>query len=524
MKSKSFGATAGRFAIVMVAMFFTFLLAAFVALAGPSKWTFLLVGALAALFLFLFDSERLIFLMGFLVFLVIGQLMYFARINQALWVPYGLAALLFLRIPSAYLVSPFLKSRLPFPLQFSLGIFFLVLFFSIAINMPPFLQVVVGGKNLIMLWSVFLLLALFSISFKKMEKMLSMLLLMVFLQVPFVLYQYFVVVPTRSTAGGRRGVAWDAVVGSMGGDPDSGGASGSMAFILILGMVMAISLWRYKQIRLRTVAAIWLAGFLCIGLAEVKVVVVLLPIGMAILYRQDLLKRPLRAVLGGAVILSLAIGILAVYSTMYSAGSKKPHDVSQLIDQAFGYSVDTHFINFETGEMGRNAALVFWWEQGFEPDPLRGLLGYGPGASRSASTLAVGEIAAKYKFGIDRSTAAQLLWEVGLAGFLAYVFIIGGAALTAMRSVSSFASSTSKAMLEATTAGLVMILVMLPYGRDVLEVPALTFTLMCMLGYAAQAQTLRQLAAKKSGYSRQISGAGSTLLITDDDTIKLLKI
>ena len=487
-----------RFQYVLMAMgglLMAFLLSAFVALAGPEKPTFLLIGAMAATFLLLLDNSRLIFLLGVMVFLVIGQLLYFAKINQALWLPYGLSALLFLRIPSAYLQSPFAKSRVPIPLLLPLLFFFLILLLSIALNTPPLLQVMVGGKNLIMLWSVFLLIALFAIPFSAMERMIGMLFGVVFLQIPFVLYQYFIVAPKRSNLGGRHGVAWDAIVGSLGGDPNAGGLSGSMAFLLVVGMILAISLYRYRQIGKKMLVAIWLAGLLCIGLAEVKVVVVLLPIGIAILFWKDLFARPLKAVLGLISGVVLALCILVAYNEIHSNQSNKAHDLTQLLDQNFGYVLDPTLINFETGEMGRSAAIMFWWSEGFGPDPLRGLLGYGPGASRSSSSLAVGEIARKYKFGIDRSSATQLLWEVGLVGFLAYLLIFGGAAWMALRSADNFNSARTKATLEACGASLCMALLMLPYGRDMLEAPALTFTMMCLLGYVAQAYGLRTLAS-----------------------------
>ena len=512
-----------RFQYVLMAMggmLTVFLLSAFVALAGPGKPTFLLIGAMAAAFLLLLDNSRLIFLLGVMVFVVIGQLLYFAKINQALWLPYGLSALLFLRIPSAYLQSPFAKSRVPIPLLLPLLFFFFILLLSIALNTPPLLQVMVGGKNLIMLWSVFLLIALFAIPFSAMERLISMLFGVVFLQIPFVLYQYFIVAPKRSNLGGRHGVAWDAIVGSLGGDPNAGGLSGSMAFLLVAGMILAISLYRHRQIGKKMLAAIWLAGLLCIGLAEVKVVVVLLPIGIGILFWKDLLARPLKAVLGvvGGVVLALCI--LVAYNEIHSNKSNKAHDLTQLLDQNFGYVLDPALINFETGEMGRSAAIMFWWSEGFEPDPLRGLLGYGPGASRSSSSLAVGEIARKYKFGIDRSSATQLLWEVGLVGFFAYLLIFGGAVWMALRSADVFQSPRTKAMLEASGASLCMALLMLPYGRDMLEAPALTFTMMCLLGYVAQAYGLRALASvSRKGVPRSASAG----ILTEQDVVGLQK-
>lgn len=470
------------------------LLASITALMGPGKLTLMMIGALASLFLFAVSTGGLLYIFAVMVFLVIGQLMYFAGINQALWVAFGIAGLLFFRIPSVYLNSPIAKTRLGLPLLFPLLFFFFVFVVSIAINAPPMLQIIVGGKNLVMFWSVFMVIALFAISFSTTERLFRYLIPMVFLQIPFVLYQYFIVAPKRSNAGGRMGVSWDAIVGGYGGDPSSGGASGTMAFMLILGILLAISLYRYKQMSMKLLGAVVVCALFCVALAEVKVVVVLLPVGIAILYWKDLVRRPLKAVVSLFMALVVGLGILVLYEQVHPAApGQQAHDISSLLDRDFGYSLDSRLINMETGEMGRNAAIVFWWDEGFKRDPLRGVLGYGPGASRSASSLAVGEVARKYHFGIDRSAATQLLWDIGLAGFGGYVFIMISGICLALRNATACTSATGKAVLEAAAAGLAMGIIMLPYSRDVLEVPATSFLIVFLLGMAAQAEILRRL-------------------------------
>lgn len=487
----------GRAGVMLGLGLFTFLCAAFIALAGASKVTLLMLAAIAGLSLLAVSTSLLVQLTAFTVFLVIGQLMYFAGINQALWLAYGLGALLYLRVPIAYLSSPLASTRLGLPFLFPLAFFFLVVGVSTAANTPPFLQVVVGGKNLVMLWSLFLVLAMGAVAMSSLERGFRLLFGLAWLQVPFVLYQFLVVAPKRSDLGGRFGVSWDSIVGTYGGDPMGGGFSGTMAYMLILTMVLAIALRKYQLIRLRAVIGVWLASLFAIGVAEIKVVVVLLPIGIAVLFWRDILRMPLKALLGGLGTLALLLGILLLYNQIHVGDPhRRAHDLTELMDQTFGYSLDSQLIS-ASGEMGRTTAIVFWYHEGFQHDPLRGMIGYGPGASRSSSSLIVGEVARKYKFGIDRSTMTQLLWDLGLVGFLAYAFIFGSAALMALRLAPGYESASSRATLEACGAGLVMVLVMLPYDRDLLETPSLAFTVMAMLGYVAQAQVRRQLAQRR---------------------------
>ena len=51
-----------------------------------------------------------------------------------------------------------------------------------------------------------------------------------------------------------------------------------------------------------------------------------------------------------------------------------------------------------------------------------------------------------------------------------------------------------KAILEASSAILAMLVLMIPYSLEILEVPALTFMMMLLWGYIAQANILWQSA------------------------------
>lgn len=500
---KKHGAILKKIAVIICCILLTMFLSAVLAMAGGSKASFVLLGGMAGLFLFALDDEQLLALTLFTVLLVVGQLTYFANIYQALWIPYGLCALLYLRMPGAYLNSPLTKAKLGQPLVVPILFFMGVVVIAALLNRTPLLLAVVGGKGYLMLWALCLLIGLYAVQTERLERGLRLLMPFILLQVPFVLYQYFVVAPKRSNLGGLHGVSWDAVVGSMGGDANGGGASGSMAFMVVLGVLLAFSRWRQGRLRLWQLSCLVLAALLCIGLAEVKVVAVILPLGMLVLFRAEVARRPVRALLGGVATVALVIGILALYAFQHYDRQHAPRDLSSLYEESFGYSTDASFINYETGEMGRMAALSFWWHDGFRPDPLRGVLGYGPGASRKASQVAVGEVAQKYKFAIDRSAASQMLWDLGLAGCLGFAVILALGAWHALRCSAHTTDPDSKAMLEACGTGLALAVVMLLYGKDLLEVPGLTFTVMCMLGYVGQVKGRHMLQARQQRQQRR---------------------
>ena len=141
--------------------------------------------------------------------------------------------------------------------------------------------------------------------------------------------------------------------------------------------------------------------------------------------------------------------------------------------------------------MGEHFWLCY---NGFVPDVVHWFICYGPGASRSQSTFAVGEIASKYPFTIDRSVGVVLLWDVGLLGFFAFISIMISSVILAYKTSRYSLNPSRKAILEASSAILAMLVLMIPYSLEILEVPALTFMMMLLWGYIAQANILWQSA------------------------------
>ena len=187
------------------------------------------------------------------------------------------------------------------------------------------------------------------------------------------------------------------------------------------------------------------------------------------------------------------------------------------MERAFSYSLDPNQINFKTWQMGRAAALKHWWHENIGVDPLRSFIGHGPGASRGRSILGVGEAARKYPFIIDRSSATQLLWDVGLLGFLLVcVALLRGAWTALVCSRVRSCPPELSASLEATAAALVMMVVMLPYSRDLLEVPATGVLMMLLLGYAAFAHRsyAREIGVRETRHGRLRPALAKTDAVT----------
>jgi hypothetical protein len=259
-----------------------------------------------------------------------------------------------------------------------------------------------------------------------------------------------------------------------------------MAFALVLALTLSVLLWKKQLARIWLVIVMGGLAFAAILLAEVKVVLVILPMAISLIYRGEVIKRPASFAFAFTFVAGILVSILLGYQALHHQGPAKSDDLAGLFGQSFGYSLDSDLINMETGEMGRTAAITFWWQENGFDDLFHTLFGYGAGASRSLSTIAVGEVARKYPFFIDRSAAAQILWDLGLLGLASYVGILLSGAWRAFALVKRVPQvSFSCAALDAAGIGLLLTVVMLPYGRDLLEAPAMQFLLIMMVGYIA---------------------------------------
>lgn len=461
---------------------------------GNNYLTLLVFGAVgAALFL---NANVLTSLtaLALLCFVIVGQLMYFANIGQAVLIPYGVALALFVLIPGLYF-SALNKHpnglRIPNgPLLVGYGI---CIVFSALINLSSPLQVLVGGKSLFAFASVLLIVTLTFNRMRMFKLMPRFLLWLVIFQLPFVLYQFFFVAKNRKSAG-AEGVSWDAVVGAFGGDPMSGGASGVLAYFVVLAVVVVFTFYKLGCFSRKLMTLAVIAGIICVGLAEVKLVVILMPLAFVILSSSLIKKYPVRTFFSLIFGVVLAVSVIYSYAFIHYADKNNGNfTTADLIDYTFGYSTDPEHINYETKEMGRVAAISFWYSEGFVKDPIRGFFGYGPGASRAKSNFAPGEVASRYPFYIDRSAATQMLWDIGLIGLLVFILINIRAMMWALRMASdhNLGDEYDRAGLQVCAVAIGLVLLMIPYGRDVLEVPSLAFFNMFVLG-AVGAWKLRE--------------------------------
>jgi hypothetical protein len=482
---RSTGAVVGQISILVAALVVAAAAGAGIGLFG-NVFGLLVAGAMLGLLFLALPLNYLMWIMLIMVFLVVGQVIYFARIDRIIWAPYLLGALLFVRIPLEILKSQEnltgTARRKITAFGAAVLLFLFVAALSTIVNQAPLIQGFVSLKEYLFLWSIFLVLSLGLASESFKTRVWFFFLWLAPLQVPMVLYQRFVVAPSRAGPS-----AWDAIVGLFGGNPDGGGASGAMAFFLIFTVILALSMWRDKLIRTPFLLLVVGSSILCIALAEVKAAILVLPLAIFLLYRKDALRRPLTAIAMGLFAIATAFVILLSYQTQFASDrTSAGRSIQGYVEQMFERSVDTDYFAYRNTRLNRTTALKYWYTENGLDEPFQLLLGHGIGATK-VGNLSVGSAAQKHIYRLDASSATIFLWETGVIGFgLVVVFFLLAAnmARTAEAATGQL-TPLERAVAAATAPMLLLLMLELAYNTDFANVlPAQLLTVL-LFGYSS---------------------------------------
>lgn len=474
---------------IPLVVFALFLLAGLVGLLlslGAHVYSFVLVGALLGVFL-VCRPDLMFGLLFLLVFLVDGLAQTLIGVGQVQWLISGLGLALlsshFLRI-SRPRFRPVEEQGVVFtPITITVGLFFLTLIGSSLINNVGFGQAAVGGRSYVPLWGVFFFVGAGYLTREDMRRVFFTLLIFATIQWPFAVYQHFFVAAEREALR-IFGSSWDSVVGTFGGSKFGGGQSSSLGVFLVLVIILATSLLRHRQISKRSYFFLICSIFLALGLAETKVIFVLIPFGLAVLFRAEIVRHPVLAVGGAIVMCAVLAGVLYSYHSLYWDG-RRNIDVSEDIIGRFTYSFEPDY--YAAGVWpGRVTALNIWAAKNdFELNPAAMLVGHGAAAAVSNSTvIGQGKLTQQYGLGLEASGASKLLWETGLLGLFSFLllptvgFFSAGFALT-----RGIIGTQDRAILEAVQAAMPLFAIVVFYETTVVSVPPMQFLLFLSLGY-----------------------------------------
>lgn len=419
--------------------------------------------------------RTLLWLVAALTTLVAGLIVYYFRIDSAMWLPYVAAIGLFGR----YVVQIATSTSVPrdgrgwsAPGLLILIFIGFVLATSVA-NGVPAAQFLAGLKNYLAMWLVAVVVAAlpnvggYLSSFEKGAVVLSI------VQVPFVLQQAY------STTN------WDAVVGTFGGDPDGSGASGILMVFAIIGILAAINLWQTRRLGLICLALVIGLNIVVVGLAEVKAFFLLFPLALLVQQWRNVRRRPLLFVTLMAGAMLIVYFLIGFYEQLYLARSPGRVQLSAVdsVERSFAYFFDLNGVNFITGEVSRGASINLWLNDS-GTGLIQRLVGYGAGASRPRSTIAIGEVAMRFApLNISATSLSQLLWDTGVIGAALFALVLLSAVRLAGRLARRASSELLRSQLQTVMALLTMLVPFLIYDRSLVDQPTMQLLLAVIVGF-----------------------------------------
>lgn len=427
-----------------------------------------------------------IWAMFFGTMFVSGPIIYFAKIDSARWIAPALGMALAVPLLVRLVGRPTMnRSRSHTPkMLWWLGLFLISVVFSTAIDSPRLGEVINSPRYYLIGVPLLLLLAGGAFNPDNFERAWRLIIWLGLLQLPVALIQYFVFAKRNI-----RSAAWDAVVGTFPGNSEGGGASAGMGVFLITAFVVALSMWRRGHLKTRYMAAMCISAVATVALAEVKAVVLLIPVAAALIFYKELLRKPWQALFALLLSVVLMFGLLTFYTNVQYADRASSWSVTSAPRsplEAIKNQLDPDNVGKWTPSMGRVAALVDWWEQNVKMgDVHHSLFGYGASATQ-ANKIGMGELVYKFRYPLDYTTTAMLLWETGIVGHSLLLIGLLVASGTASRlAKSSEVPELHQAILHAVAVALIIHAITLPYRSFVMITAPNQVLLMLLLGYAA---------------------------------------
>lgn len=295
------------------------------------------------------------------------------------------------------------------------GAFVLAGVVSTLANWSGMSAALVGAKNYFQVWALIVVFAAIYYRGDFTRGMTIFLVALGLLQLPFVVHQYFFVVPERMRFAGLL-VAEDAISGTFGAELYGGGNNALLAAYLFIVIGLLLSLWRQKVISASLVFPAVLMLAVPVFLNEAKVAFFYAWVMFVVLYWADIVRHPLRFIVAN-IFLFLFLVVFVVFYAHLAVVAGKAHTVGHYLDVVLEQNL---YKGYGTYELNRWTALVFWYEEHFPYDLWHALIGHGLGETQEGALLLdVSNTLGSRRYqgmGIGLTGLSALLWDVGLVG------------------------------------------------------------------------------------------------------------
>jgi hypothetical protein len=397
-------------------------------------------------------------------------------LNRMSWAVSMLALLLW--VPSIMRilnVNPRQKTHIP--LFIWLSMIFVIYALIVTLSQWYSLSEFFGGfKRYFQAYGLMLALALLVITRVEFDRWLKLLLGIALLQLPFALFERFILVPLRGglAAGGE---ATDIVAGTMGANLQGGSPNAIMVVFVLTAFAFVFSRWKEKLLETRPM--LWLSFLLLLPLVlgETKVVIVMLPLMGLVLLRKDIYNEPSKflPILMGLFFLTFALAYLYIYYMLDS-------DFIEAFEGIISYNIGD--VGYGNLLLNRTTAMTFWWGLHGWHDPITFLFGHGLGSSYG-SGYSAGHMAQLYpKYGINLTSISTILWDLGLVGLGLYFSLL----FTAWVQIGQLWKKTTQPLIKADCmalqAGLALTFFLTIYSDSQVNLFVHEIMVAVMLGYA----------------------------------------
>jgi hypothetical protein len=390
--------------------------------------------------------------------------------------------------------------NLPGLLLWALG-FVAIALVSAVVNRSEPGVAIMGLKGYFQMWPLLLALILIRWDQETIALIVRGLLAIAFLQLPFVLHQYFMLVPLRQGLGDGI-VPVDIVSGTFGASLYGGGANAVLAAYLVITVACLLGLWKHGTMSAAKAVLFCVLLLAPLFFNEAKISALYIVLVYVVLFYKEIAAKPLKALLAGVAVAGLFATLLTAFTLAQPSG--KFATWNDLIDFTIErQTASTAERSGQFSELSRWTALTFWADEHAGDNLAHLLLGHGPGASRvQEGGLDLAKTLAEQRYHglqIGYTALSALLWDTGVLGVTAVLGMFLAAFFTAHRLADYYRDHdpAQSGIFDGLSAAVAVLMLSLAH-KDffAFHIPYQTLIIL-ILAYLAIMQ--RQVSAPRSG-------------------------